>query len=163
MLLGCDFPQQTDTPVTACRAVRHDYTIATTTTFADQRIARINTAGVVTQSVVGRLLSDCQADVARLGAHALIADYSAASLALDQEAVMRSVRGTIGDDGALSLPTALLVTQDTYPFWRDYAWLMADHGILRGVFTESSRAQAWAQEQARVHQAMASRFPRVPG
>lgn len=144
------------------RAVRHDYTLATTNTFADQRIARINTAGVVTPSVIGRLLADCQADVARLGSHALMADYSAATLVLDPEAVMRSVRSTIGNGGHLRLPTALIVTPDTAPFWRSYAWMMADHGIVRGVFTDAPAARAWAQEQAQVFQVMGERLLQPP-
>ena len=156
MLLGCESLQPPDIPVTASRAVRHDYTIATTATFADQRIARINTVGVVTQNVVGRLLADCQADVARLGAHALVADYSAASLALDPAAVMQRVRDTIGEAGALAMPTALLVTSDTIEFWQDYSWLMATKGLLRKAFTDPSGALAWAQRQAGVRQSLIS-------
>lgn len=43
------------------------------------------------------------------------------------------------------LPGALVVREEDEEAYRDYAWAMAQRGVVRGVFTEPSRAKEWLQ------------------
>ena len=71
---------------------------------------------------------------------------------------MASVKAAIKEgNGALALPTVLLVTPETLEFWDCYAWMMVRAGIVRGVVTSQDQALQWAQEKAPVYCAQLQR------
>lgn len=49
------------------------------------------------------------------------------------------------------LPGVMVVRERDEEFFKAYAWALAQQGIVRGVFTESWRAQAWLAARASLH------------
>ena len=81
----------------------------------------------------------------------LVADYSRAEMRICERlllatALTASPRGA----GHLATPTALLVKADDLEMWQTYAQLMAQNGIVRGVFTDDDAALRWVRRQAEV-------------
>ncbi len=126
------------------------YTGATSQAWADGGIAVFRTEGVVTPKVSGLVLSSCQQAMRDWGAVGLVAEYTGADLQIDANALLGSALKVVASDGALALPTALLVKPDDLGMWRTYAWLMARSGIVRGVFTQHEEALRWARKQAAI-------------
>lgn len=90
--------------------------------------------------------------LAEWGTEGLVADYQCASLHIDSQKLFGSAMSVIssGNGGALACPTALVVCPDDLTMWRDYAALMANAGVLRGVFVSHDAALSWVRRQAAV-------------
>lgn len=124
-------------------------------------IALIRSRGVVTQSVAGSILADCQSVVDAWQTRGLVAQYDEAQLDIDADTLCRSAVKVVEANGRLSLPTALVVRRDDLPMWKTYAHLMAQRGILRGVFTDYDQAMRWARTQAAIFSADPRRTPKA--
>lgn len=113
----------------------------------------------MTPSVSSEVLSSCQQAMREWRAVGLVAEYTGADLQIDADALLGSALKVVASDGALALPTALLVKPDDLGMWRTYAWLMARSGIVRGVFTQHEQALHWARNQAAIFSADRCRTP----
>ena len=113
-------------------------------------IALFRSRGVVTQSVAGSILADCQSVVDAWQTRGLVAQYDDVQLDIDADTLHRSAVEVVGANGRLALPTALVVRRDDLPLWQTYAHLMAGCGIVRGVFTDYDAAMRWARLQAAI-------------
>ena len=49
-------------------------------------------------------------------------------------------------------PTALVVSDQQLPVFREYSQMHADRGVMKAAFTSSEAAQRWAADQARVRE-----------
>jgi hypothetical protein len=47
----------------------------------------------------------------------------------------------------VSAPVAFVVTQHAYEFMRGVAWLLAERGLIRGIFVSRAAAVAWAADR----------------
>lgn len=126
------------------------YAGASAQAWFDGGLAVFRTTGVVTPTVCGLVLGDCQVAMQGWGADGLVAQYTGADLKIDAKALLQSALSVVATDGALALPAALLVKPDDAEMWRSYAWLMARNGIVRGVFTDADEAMRWARLQAAI-------------
>lgn len=118
----------------------------------DGGIALFRTTGVVSQAVAGSVLGDCQGAMRRWQTAGLIAEYDRADLRIDPETLLDSALHVIRHgSGELALPTALVVRLDDRQLWLTYAKLMAQAGVLRGVFTNIDDASRWVRRQAAVY------------
>jgi len=110
-------------------------------------------AGVVTAPVFGELLGDNRIWVQENGITCQIARYDSAALLIEPHAMLERVRQVLARGPEISIPTALLVQEHYLEMFRNYAWLMAQAGIVRGVFeiNDAAKARAWALEQGQIH------------
>ena len=115
---------------------------------ADQGVATISVRGVVTGRVMLSLLEDCDCDMRKMRADALVARYDQTALAIDAGALLDSARQVIRPGEAIAVPTALVVSPDTIYLFRAYAWQMAQRGVVRAVFTSPAAALDWARAEA---------------
>lgn len=119
--------------------------------WGDNGLAVIRTQGIVAPQAFRGVLANCQAAVTDWDSRGLVADYMQAQLEIDADALMRSALQVMAlGERKLALPTALLVKADDLPMWRNYARLMAQGGVLRGVFTDHDAALAWTRQQAAI-------------
>jgi hypothetical protein len=68
----------------------------------------------------------------------------------------RSLQGPVCRHGVM------VVKPEDRDFFRSCAWASAQLGVVRGVFTESCRAQAWLQERAALLGRIAQHSPQIP-
>lgn len=101
--------------------------------------------GLVTKASLISLLEKTQREFAAAKPSAWVSDYRRAVLAVD----LCSVAGLVSGDSALAIPAALVVGQPHIDMARDYAWQLAQRGLLRKVFTSPDRALEWAILEAR--------------
>jgi hypothetical protein len=122
--------------------------------WGESGLAVIRTEGIVTSDTAAAVLASCQATVTDWASDGLMADYVQARLDIEPDRLMRSALEIMErGDRRLALPTALLVRADDLPMWRGYARLMAQGGVLRGVFTDHHAALAWTRRQAAIFSA----------
>lgn len=67
-----------------------------------------------------------------------LADYRAADVDLSIEDMLLQA-----PDYRLAAPAALLTTAEVEPLFRRYAWLAAQSGFMRRVFTDTAKAMEW--------------------
>ena len=129
------------------------YSGASAQAWGNNGIALFRACGLVTPSAATSILTDCQSAVDAWQIRGLVAQYTDAQLAIDADALHRSAVGVVGAHGRLALPTALVVRRDDLALWKTYAHLMANRGIVRGVFTDYDAALRWARLQASIFSA----------
>jgi len=109
--------------------------------------------GTASAQALAGSLSQCQQTAQDTQAGALVACYQRTDVRVDPNSILQHALRVAGQDGAIRVPTALVVPADMAGFWRIYAAMMADAGIVRAVFTSTERALRWATEQAAVTKA----------
>lgn len=127
-----------------------DYAEASAQAWGSGGIALFRARGLVNQETSIALLGDCQAAAREWDVRGLVAQYTDALLGIDADAMLSSAVSFAGARGRIGLPTALVVRRDDLPLWQTYAHLMAQHGILRGVFTDYEAGLQWARRQAEI-------------
>lgn len=121
--------------------------------WGDCGLAVFSATGIITPSIAGSVLADCQSALGDWRSDGLVASYRDADMRIDPDRLLGHALEVVADGGRLALPTALVVKRDDLPMWRTYADLMARAGILRGVFTDYDQALRWARTQAAVYAA----------
>jgi hypothetical protein len=86
-----------------------------------------------------------------------IADYRLTRVAVDVESMASCTALSAGPHSALAAPVAVVINPDYGDVWASYAWKMAQRGLVRGVFTDATSAQAWVERQAYIHWQEAAR------
>jgi hypothetical protein len=99
----------------------------------------VSFSGPLTHGTAVRVRADIAAAALATGAGAAVFDFSRALVALD----LRELPKT--DVALSSLPAALLCSEEMLASYRAYAWEMAQHGYLRGAFTDPAAAHEWAR------------------
>lgn len=75
-----------------------------------------------------------------------VVDYTRAAVQLSAaELFAAALAASPGD-----VPTAVVVTSDSWSIFSEYAALQATRGVLKAVFLTSEQANRWAADQARV-------------
>lgn len=133
---------------------RRHYGCASLLGYIESGIAVVRVSGVVTPDSSAQVLSAAQGFAETNRPSGMIARYDDALIAIDAQRLHANALRTVGELGALRLPTALVVSRDTEEMWRDYAWLMAQAGIVRGVFTDVESASLWLRAKAAVWEQM---------
>jgi hypothetical protein len=113
-------------------------------------ISRCVITGVVTPDVAAAILRDNAQWLAETGAIGQVADYVGAAMCIDAMTLHKHAANAAAEYSALSIPTALLVQNDSLEAFDTYAELMAQRGICRGVFASAQKAEQWAAAQAAV-------------
>jgi hypothetical protein len=112
-----------------------------------KRQLRIKLSGVLTANVMPELAQD----VNRIGVGALsksiVLDSRGAVLALTYDDLLLAPDRLV--PVLRILPVAIITTSGTSELFRDYAWAVAQIGLLRGVFPVEGPAQDWAGQQGR--------------
>lgn len=129
---------------------RWTYATASKTARAERSIGIVRVTGILTGDTLGLVLADNAAWLGEQSVEAQVADYTGASLCINPEAMLARADAVLKVDGALATPTALVVQKDLLQHFNTYAWLMAQRGVIRGVFERADEAQRWVGQQARV-------------
>lgn len=129
---------------------------------AERDIGNVSVNAVVTKEFMLGLLGSNAGWVQSNRLMGQIANYRAACMAVDAEAMLSSAAAVASQNPALEVPTALIVHPDHMELFTVYSLLMARHGICRGAFSELEPARAWLQRQALIHQAWVERANQPP-
>jgi hypothetical protein len=102
--------------------------------------------GIVTPASAGLIIADSvHWSRYRL---AQVVRYDRAAVNLTAEVLFATaLRASAG-----STPTALVVSMDQLPMFREYSQMHADRGVMKAAFTCAEAAQRWAADQARVRE-----------
>lgn len=118
--------------------------------WGDGPIAVFRAEGQFRVNTAPPMLTHAQLCLAEWRSAGLVGDYSRARVETTADELLASVTTVIAQDGALSLPNALVVRPEDLTTWRQYARMMAQVGILRGVFLNYDDALRWVSAQATI-------------
>ncbi len=109
----------------------------------DGRVAHYALSGLVTGNSLRQLVRNLPPLSALPEIRVCVASYERAMI-LVSAATLNSLFYNIGPDSVLLIPAALIVPPGAYDAFRQHAWDVAQHGIVRKVFTDAAPAQEWA-------------------
>lgn len=124
------------------------YGAASAVADVDDGLGMVRVRGIITPATSLALLQHNTRWISEKQVVCQVADYSQAGIALDAERLLSNVHAALQKGHGLRTPTALVVPADTLPLFNSYAWMMAQAGITRAVFTDPRRAAEWAATQA---------------
>lgn len=114
--------------------------------------ARYRVQGEVSKTTVGPLIQAVVTDLCAAPPLVALCDYRGADMgATARRLVVAHKRSGV----AATWPTALVVQRDQVEVWNQYAWLQAQHGNLKAVFTELEQAERWSRDMAALQAAQA--------
>lgn len=114
--------------------------------------ARFRADGRVSETNVQQMISAVVSDLSQAPPLVALCDYRGADMgATARRLVVAHKRSGV----AATWPTALVVQRDQVEVWNQYAWLQAQHGNLKAVFTELEQAERWSRDMAALQAAQA--------
>lgn len=122
------------------------YPSATVSASAESGLLIVVVAGAVTPASAALII----ADSVHWAQHRLAQVVRCDQASVDMTAEMlfsASLRGNAGDT-----PTALVVSPEQFPVFREYSQMHADRGVMKAAFINAEAAQRWAADQARVRE-----------
>ncbi len=108
----------------------------------------VRLAGPLTRAALMTVKAGIVADYPPDAIRAFVADYTAAIIALTGDELDGVLEGE-QYAAAASRPAALIVTPPTERLFIGHCVRMAEHGIIRQVFSEEAPALRWASRHAR--------------
>lgn len=108
--------------------------------------------GRVSETNVQQMISAVVSDLAKAPPLVALCDYRGADMGATARRLVIAHKRT---GMAATWPTALVVQRDQVEVWNQYAWLQAQHGNLKAVFTEQEPAERWARDMAALQAAQA--------
>ena len=108
--------------------------------------------GRVSESNVGQMIAAVVSDLAQSRPLVALCDYRGADMgATARRVVIAHKRSGM----EAPWPTVLVVQRDQLEVWSHYAWLQAQLGNLKAVFTDMAPAERWARDMAALQAAQA--------
>lgn len=106
--------------------------------------------GIVTPQVGDVLVGHLRSVARQHRPAAVVSNYRAAVMCADARTMDAIVARNEYDEPQLEPPAAVVVSPAELDLWRDFAWLSAQRGRWRGVFTDGVAALAWLRAKARL-------------
>jgi len=109
--------------------------------------------GDVGTELLRPLLQHTQACLDAWGSSGVVADCSQSRMLITTEELRAGVLKLSARPTSFLAPTALVFRSDDLEKWQGYARMLADVGVVRGVFCDYDLALRWVAEQAAIFNA----------
>lgn len=113
------------------------------------RLMTFRVMGIVTPSVGDIVARQLHAGAVEFRPRAILADYRGACMCADPRDMIAALDRNNTYDRDKCPPAAAIVSPAAIPLWRGFSWLMAEHGFVRGAFTDAEPALRWLDRKAR--------------
>jgi hypothetical protein len=119
----------------------------------------VDVSGSLRLEVVVPLMAGIAEDVLATSRRAVVYDYRSADLDLPVAQLAAAVHEAATK--IVRIPAAIVASESSLPYWRQYADQQGRGGVLRGVFLDPAAAVRWAVDNAALLQAQLSWYERV--